>query len=102
MGLLTWLKSIFAPAADPMALWLYVKCNRCGAPVAVRVDLRNEPSRDDESDGYILRKEIMDDQCLTLMRAEIHFDARRKVTAQTIDQGEFITPAEYGQMKNGK
>jgi hypothetical protein len=101
MGFLNSLKSIFsAPASgDPNALWLYVKCKRCGSPVAVRVDLRNDPSHDDESDGYILRKEIMDDKCFTLMRAELRFDARRNVIEQTIDKGEFITQEEYEQLK---
>jgi len=100
MGFLNSLKSMFTAPADPMTLWLYVKCKRCGSPVAVRVDLRNDPSHDDESDGYILRKEIMDDKCFTLMRAEIRFDARRNVTEQTMDKGVFITEAEYVEMTN--
>lgn len=102
MGFLDSLKSMFSSPSDPMTLWLYVKCKRCGTPVAVRVDLRNDPSHDDESDGYILRKEIMDDKCFTLMRAEIRFDARRNVTEQTIDRGTFITQEEYEQARNAK
>lgn len=104
MGFLNSLKSIFSapPSGDPNALWLHVKCKRCGTPVAVRVDLRNDPSHDDESDGYILRKEIMDDKCFTLMRAEIRFDARRNVTKQTIDKGEFITQEEFEQLKTSQ
>ncbi len=102
MGLFDSLKSLFAPqaAGDPNALWLYVKCKRCGAPLAVRVDLRNELSADYESGGYILTKEMMDSKCFTLMRAELHFDAQRKITEQKMDKGEFITREEYETMTN--
>ncbi len=104
MGFLDQLKSAFKSASrsDSYVMWLYVKCKRCGTPVAVRVDLRNDPSLDDETDGYILRKEIMDDKCFTLMRAEIRFDSQRKITEQTIEKGEFITRKEYEAAKNDK
>ena len=97
MGFLDSIKSMFAPQSrgDAWAMWLYVRCKRCGTPLAVRVDLRNEPSPDYESGGYVLRKEMMDSKCFTLMRAEIQFDAQRKVTSQSIEQGEFITREEY-------
>ncbi len=100
MGFLNSLKSKFTAPSDPNALWLYVKCKRCGKPVAVRIDLRNDPSLDDESDGYILRKEIMDDKCFTLMHAEIKLNARRDVTEKTIDKGEFITEEQFLAMRN--
>ena len=40
------------------ALMLYVRCSRCGAPLRVRVDLRNElyPEYGDmETSGFVLR-----------------------------------------------
>ncbi len=97
MGILDSVKSIFAPSADadPNALWLYVRCSRCGTPLAVRVDTRNELSADYESDGYVLYKEMMDNKCFTLMRAELHFDQRRNVTGKKVDKGKFITREEY-------
>lgn len=104
MGFLDQLKSAFksASTSDPYVMWVYVKCKRCGTPVAVRVDLRNDPSLDDEGAGYILRKEIMDDKCFTLMRAELKFNSQRKIAEQTIDKGEFITREEYEAMKNNQ
>lgn len=95
MGFLDSLKSMFTPPADPNAMWLYVKCKRCGTPLAVRVDLRNELSADYETSGYVLHKEMMDNQCFTLMHAEIRFDAKRNVVEQKIDKGEFITKEAY-------
>ncbi len=100
MGFLDNIKSMFAPREDPNALWLYVKCKRCTTPLAVRVDLRNELSIDYENGGYVLRKEMMDSKCFTLMHAELRFDAKRKIVAQKLDLGEFITKEEYAALAN--
>src|SRR5512140_2488192 len=101
MSILDNLKSLFSSqgaVSDPMALWLYVRCKRCGSPLAVRVDLRNEPSPDYEAGGYVLRKEMMDDKCFTLMRAKIHLDAQRHVKEQTVEGGAYISKQEYEQL----
>ncbi len=98
MGIVDSIKSMLGGRSgpqDPNVLWMYVRCKRCGTPLAVRVDLRNDPSHDYESGGYILRKEIMDGKCFTLMRAEVHFDQQRNIVDKTIEQGEFITKEEY-------
>jgi hypothetical protein len=100
MNLLEKMKTFFAAntGTDSMVLYLYVKCKRCGTPVAVRVDLRNDPSLDDEGTGYILRKEIMDNKCFALIHAELQMDARRNIVTKTIDLGEFITREQYEAM----
>lgn len=97
MSIFDRVKSMFAstPGGDPNALWLYVRCTRCGTPLAVRVDLRNEPSIDYERGGYVLRKEMMDSKCFTLMRAQVRFDDKRNVLERTLEQGTFITRAEF-------
>jgi len=104
MGLLNRLKSILSSSTtgDPKALMLYVKCKRCGTPLAVRVNLANDLSADYESGGYVLNKEMMDGKCFTLMRAEVRFEAGRKIVAQKVDKGEFITREEYEAMTNAK
>ncbi len=81
------------------AIHLYVKCNKCGAPVHVRVDPRNDLSLEytdsDEPAGYRLIKEIMDARCFKLMRAEITYDAAKRELDRTIDGGAYITRDEY-------
>ena len=59
MSILDSLKSIFAPSTttNPNVLWLYVRCARCGTPLSVRVDTRNELSADYEQGGYVLFKD---------------------------------------------
>jgi hypothetical protein len=71
-----------------------VRCNKCGAKVRVRVSLANDLSMDDEG-GYVLRKDIMDDHCFQLMRAELHFDERRRVLSRELSGGEFISEEEW-------
>ena len=100
MGILDRVKSALASqGGDPNALWLYVRCARCGTALAVRVDLRNEPSIDYEAGGYVLHKEMMDNKCFMLMHARVRFDARRQVVEQTVDKGEFITREEFEKAK---
>lgn len=101
-----WLNRLFSHGGsgkregnDPNALWLYVKCDRCGTPLAVRIDRRNEISRDYDTNGMILRKEMMDGVCFQLMQAEIHFDEQGKLTSETVSHGKFLTREEFYSMK---
>lgn len=82
-------------SSDPNALWLYVQCGKCGAPVAVRVDTRNDISIDYETGGRFLRKEIMDSTCFQIMYADVRFDGNGKIIEQTVERGKFLTQAEY-------
>ncbi len=94
---MSFLKRLFGGGgqpADDNAIHLYVRCNRCGAPVHVRINPQNDLSGDDE-EGYFVNKEILDDRCFRLMRAELRFDARRRETSREIEGGTFITRDEY-------
>ncbi len=98
MGFLRRLFGGAGQSAEEQALHLYVKCNRCGSPVHVRVDLRNDLAADygdTEAEGYELHKEVMDDRCFRLMQVEIHFDRRRNETSRQIEGGTFITEGEW-------
>jgi hypothetical protein len=88
------LDRLLGRSGDKSVLWLYVRCSRCGAKVRVRVNLFNDLSIT-ENGGYILRKEILDNKCFQLMRAELRFDSKRRLISRDIDGGEFITEAEY-------
>ncbi len=84
--------------ASDNALHLYIKCLRCGTPVHVRVNLQNDLMADyddDGAEGYRLVKEVMDDRCFRIMRAELEFDAQRNERSRQIEGGEFISQEEY-------
>jgi len=80
---------------DPDGIYLYIKCGRCGAPVRVRADKRHDLHRDYDSGGLILRKEVMDGTCFSLIQTTTRFDAGFKIIDQQIDGGEFISWEEY-------
>jgi len=89
------LGKILGKPIEDSALWLYVRCNKCGAKARVRISLANDLSMED--DGYILRKEIMDNRCFQLMCAELHFDERRRIVSREITGGEFISAEEWAE-----
>jgi hypothetical protein len=85
-------------SSDDRGLHLYIKCQRCGSPVHVRIDLHNDLSAeygDNAAEGYHIVKEVMDDRCFRLMRAELHFDAQRREVSRAIEGGAFISSDEY-------
>ncbi len=101
MGFLKRLFGGGSPSAD-RGLHLYIRCKRCGAPVHVRIDTSNDLSGAEEGDGYFVAKEVMDDRCFRLMRAELEFDENRREIARRIEGGEFITADEYEALKQPK
>jgi hypothetical protein len=96
---MSFFKNLFGGGAksdsDANALWLYVQCSKCGAPVAIRVDTRNDISVDYETGGKYLRKEIMDSTCFQLMYADVQFDGTGKIMEQTVQGGKFLTRDEF-------
>ncbi len=90
------LARLLGKPAEDGALWLYVRCNKCGAKARVRVSLANDLSMDDDG-KYILRKEIMDDHCFQLMHAELHFDERRRLLSRELGGGTFIGAEEWAE-----
>jgi hypothetical protein len=87
---------------DEHAQHLYVRCDRCGRVVHVRIDLRNDLAADygdTAAEGYTLIKEVMDDRCFRLMRAELHFTSRKAETSRAIDGGTFVDEAAWEEQK---
>ncbi len=80
---------------DPMGIYIYAKCDNCGAPVRTRLDKRHDLRRDDETGGYLAHKEMMDGSCFSLLQATIRFDARYRVVEAQVDGGELISWNEY-------
>ena len=83
-----------APAADE-GIYFFVKCNNCGRIVRVRVNRQNDLQPDWDSGGYTLSKEMMDDKCFRLMRAEVTFDANYGIVSQEAQGGTFVTQSDY-------
>jgi hypothetical protein len=86
-------------AGDDPALWVTVKCSRCGENIQARIDLRNDLSvdyGDDGSDtGYICRKTLIGEQrCFQRIEVKLSFDKNRQLIDRDITGGDFVNEAE--------
>lgn len=103
MSLLKRLGKLLAgePRPDSSALWVHVRCCRCGEVIAARVDLRNEPSIQYDSSGqlsgYHVRKVLVGGtrRCYQPIEVELSLDPSLRVVDRQITGGEFISAEEY-------
>ena len=103
MGFLKKIKTALFGAAgseikDKEGIYFYVKCDKCGAPVRIRVNKYHDLQRDEDGGGFVLHKEIMDGTCFRLMYATVHFDYNHNIIEQEVEGGEFITWETYKTM----
>ena len=104
MGFFEKLSKIFAPVAkeDANAIWIYVKCNRCGEKLRARVSTRSELSPDfgnsDDATSYYCRKVLIGENlCFQQIEVNLKFDTKYRLKDKQINGGEFITHEEYEQ-----
>ena len=105
-----WLQRLFGRAErsggrerDLHGLYLFVRCNRCGEVVRVRVNTSNELSEqmaDDDSDrviGFAAEKGVVGNNfmCGQTMRVYLTFDRNRRMTEKRVEGGAFITEEEF-------
>lgn len=86
-----------APRMKGNLIPFYIKCDKCGEEITVRVnrltDIQNlytEPG--EEGAAYTLKKEVLGKKCSSLMNIEIDFDRSYRIISQEISGGKFITP----------
>jgi hypothetical protein len=87
-----------ASGRDPNAVHLYFQCDKCGAIVPVRVDKRHDLNREQGPGTYLLRKEVMDDECFQLMQATVWLDNGYNVVSADVSGGELISEEDYNEM----
>ena len=83
---------------DRDGLYFYIRCDKCGTPVRIRANKNNDFQRDYDTGELLLRKEVMDGGCFSLMYATIRLDSAYKVIDQEVEGGEFITWQEYKEL----
>ena len=104
MGFLDSLKKLLgggggAGASDAGMYPIYVQCRRCGEPLKGRIDLRNEPSQDEDGEGWVVRKGLMGDgsnRCFQTVEVILTFDpGKKEATSSEVIGGRLITAEEY-------
>lgn len=109
MGFLKKLASIFSggPAGESPSLYVYLRCQACGEPIAVRIDLRNDLSPEwqgqggsDQPDYYTVRKVVVGrDCCYRPVEVNLRFDRQRRLESQRAMGGTILSEEEYDQAK---
>jgi hypothetical protein len=102
MSFLKKIASALSPkgAEEGKALWVYVRCGKCGETIKTRLDLTHDltPNYSDEGrvTDYVLRKVLIGSQrCFEPIEVQLTFDPQRKVTSREIVGGQFISKEEY-------
>ncbi len=99
MGLFKKLSGLFGasgpPKAPAYAMYITVKCKRCGETIDARIDLRNDLTinYDNEHSNltYFCRKVLIGDQrCYQPVEVELIFDSKKKIIQRQISGGEFV------------
>lgn len=79
---------------DANALVYYVKGHKCGAVTRLRIDRRNDLSRDDD-DNLFVRKVVVDSKCYGQVEVELRFDESFKEIGREIKGGAFVSREEW-------
>ncbi|MCU0521970.1 MAG: hypothetical protein MUF84_14925 [Anaerolineae bacterium] len=87
--------SASAEIRDPTGIYVYVRCDRCGAPVRVRIDRVYDLQHDHETGEFVVHKEIMDGTCFALMQAHIRLSPRYAIISGEVTGGKLISWKEY-------
>jgi hypothetical protein len=102
MSFLKGFNKMFAskPTEEERALYLYVRCNKCGETLRARVDIYSELSPDyeggsDKPSSYYCRKVLVGEKlCYQPIELRLKFDKNHKLVSKEISGGKFITPEE--------
>jgi hypothetical protein len=80
-------------------IYFYVRCERCGDRVRVRVnpasELQQEYEGGDQPVGYMVRKMVVDQRCFRPIEVVLRFDRGRREKSREISGGAFISQQEY-------
>jgi hypothetical protein len=78
--------------------WVHAQCRRCGEPLRARIDLRNDPSQEDDG-TWRVRKGLTGGgkfYCFQTVEVVLHFDkAKKTVLDGEVTGGKLITAEEY-------
>lgn len=78
--------------------WVHAQCRRCGEPLRARIDLRNEPSEDNDG-GWVVRKGLTGSgkyYCFQTVDVTLRFSRdKKKVLEADAAGGQIITAEEY-------
>jgi hypothetical protein len=104
MNFLRQLANIFTPRPSPasgdVGLYYYIRCNRCGEVIKVRVNPMNDLSISDEPGKRFTHKTIVGQRCYNRIEADFTYDNNRKLVNSEISGGTMVTQEDYENDQN--
>src|SRR5262245_12366114 len=82
-------------ATEDVGYYYYVRCNRCGEVIRVRINPMNDLSANDDNEGWFTRKVIVGKRCYNRMEADFNYDNKRKLVDSQISGGTLVDKAAY-------
>ncbi|MCA9938432.1 MAG: hypothetical protein KC418_07315 [Anaerolineales bacterium] len=82
-----------AAQGDTQGIYLYARCDNCGAIVRVRADKQYDLQQADN--GYQWHKTIVDSRCFRRMQTVVTFNRQYEVVSAEIGGGQYVTEADY-------
>lgn len=79
---------------DP-GLYYYVRCDRCGEVIKVRINSMNDLSHSDDDRSLFARKTIVGRHCYNRIEAEFTYNNNRQLTNSEIVGGKLVTARDY-------
>jgi hypothetical protein len=98
MNFLRKLVGLFAggpSVSGDVGLYYYVKCDRCGEVIRVRINPMNDLSQTDDGQGYFVRKVIVGTHCYNRIEAEFSYTSNRKLNDTTLSGGKLVDAEAY-------
>jgi hypothetical protein len=77
----------------------YLECAKCGEKIEVRINRRADLASEyrdmgESGPAYILRKEVLGNNCPNIIEVSMEFDRGRKVTSRDVRGGKFVEVEE--------
>jgi len=92
------LKKLFGSGGRPAGdsgLYFYVKSNRSGEVVQVRLHRENDLSLTDDETGYFVRKLIVGQKSFDRIEAEFYFDRAKHFVSAEVNGGTLVEREDY-------
>ncbi len=79
------------------AVFIYSQCDKCRETFRNRIDKSYDLMMDYEDDGpaYRTRKELIGSRCRNRIILALEFDAQKRLSAKSAENGQFITREEF-------
>ncbi len=101
MNLLKNMARMFQGAPSDIGLYYYVKCQRCGEVIQVRINPNNDltveygDASNPKTDTFFAHKMLVGQRCYNRMEADFYFDKGRHLSDKKVTGGKFVEQAEF-------